>query len=82
MSLSHKSEYRARYPEMPDRIIDNLMAACVSMSVVPWSRIEHQPENLRWLVDATAVAGRTNQYDLTMPMRRKNHNPAPQYGVV
>lgn len=74
-SLSHKSEYQSRYPDMPSRIIDNLMSNTVAMSVAPWSRIENQPENLKWLVDATAVAGRTNQYDLSLPMRRKNYNP-------
>ncbi len=82
MSPSQKSEYRARYPDIPDRIIDNLMTVQVSMSVVPWARIENQPDNLRWLVDATAVAGRSNQYDLSMPMRRKNHKPNLQYGIV
>lgn len=80
-SLSQKTEYQSRYPEMPERIIDNLMNPQVSMSVVPWSRIENQPENLRWLVDATAAAGRTNQYDLSLPMRRKNYMPRLEYSA-
>lgn len=82
MSLSQKSDYQSRFPDIPERIIDNLMNAEVSMSVVPWSRIENQPDNLRWLVDATATAGRTNQYDLTLPMRRKNYNPKLEYGAI
>ena len=82
MSLSQKSDYQSRFPDMPERVIDNLMNAEVSMSVVPWSRIENQPDNLRWLVDATATAGRTSQYDLSLPMRRKNYNPQLAYGAI
>jgi hypothetical protein len=82
MSLSQKSDYRSRYPDMPERVIDNLIAPRVSMSVVPWARIENQPDNLRWLVDATATAGRNNQYDLTLPMRRKNYNPKLENGTI
>lgn len=66
-----KDEYRSLYPEMPERIIDNLLKPSVSMSVVPWYRIENRPEILKWLVDASAKAGRTNQYDIGLPMRRK-----------
>lgn len=82
MSLSQKADYLSRYPDMPERVIDNLMNPEVSMSVVPWSRIENQPNNLRWLVDATATAGRSNQYDLSLPMRRKNYNPRLEYGAI
>ncbi len=82
MSLTNKSDYQSRYPEMPERVIDNLMAPGVAISVVPWSRVENQPDNLRWLVDATAKAGRTNEYDLSLPMRRKNHNPKLAFGAM
>ena len=75
-----KREYELTYPDMPERIIDNLMKPSVVMSVVPWSRIENQPENLKFLIDATASAGRTNDYDLSLPMRRRNHNPKINFG--
>ena len=67
-----KSEYKSAYPDLPERIIDNLLKPGVGMSVVPWSRIEYQPRNLKFLVDATAKAGRGNDYDLSLPMRRRN----------
>ncbi|WP_187431760.1 hypothetical protein ROLI_025420 [Roseobacter fucihabitans] len=74
-SLEHKHQYRERYPDLPERIIDNLMKPGVQMSVVPWAKIENQPQNLKFLVDATARAGVNNEYDTTLPMRMKNHNP-------
>lgn len=74
-AIETKAEQQERHPHLPERIIDNLMKPGVAMSVVPWSRIENQPDNLRFLVDATAAAGRSNDYDLSLPMRRKNHNP-------
>lgn len=82
VNLEAKSEYESRYPEMPERIILNLIKSGVAMSVVPWSRIENNPENLKFLVDATAIAGRTNDYDLSIPMRRKNYNPASTYSFL
>lgn len=78
-SLSTKAEYRELYPDMPQRIVDNLAKPGVRLSVVPWSRVENQPENLRFLVDATARVASTNDYDLTLPMRTNNYNPQPVY---
>ncbi|MBF2760695.1 MAG: TIR domain-containing protein [Ectothiorhodospiraceae bacterium AqS1] len=72
-----KGEYQSLYPYMPERIIDNLLMPSVSISVVPWSRIENRPEVLKWLVDASAQARYTNKYDLRLPMRRQNYNPNP-----
>ncbi|MBO9475844.1 TIR domain-containing protein [Shimia sp. R10_1] len=77
-----KSKFETTYPDLPERIIDNLLESEVAMSVVPWSRIENQPENLKFLIDATAIAGRSNNYDLSLPMRRKNYNPSPDFSFV
>ncbi|WP_458790678.1 TIR domain-containing protein [Yoonia sp. MH D7] len=74
-TIETKAVLEDRHPDLPERIIDNLMKPGVAMSVVPWSRIENQPENLKFLVDATAKVGHTNDYDLSLPMRRKNYNP-------
>lgn len=74
-TIETKAVLRDRHPHLPERIIDNLMKPGVAMSVVPWSRIEDQPDRLRFLVDATAKVGRTNDYDLSLPMRRNNYNP-------
>lgn len=75
-SYSTKDEYKTAYPEMPERIIENLLKPEVQMSVVPWDRISNQPDNLKFLIDATAQVGATNDYDLSRRMRRKNHNPS------
>lgn len=74
-TIETKAVLQDRHPHLPERIIDNLIKPGVAMSAVPWSRIENQPENLKFLVDATAKVGRTNDYDLSLPMRRKNYNP-------
>jgi len=74
-TLETKTDYQTRYPSMPERIIDNLMNSQVKMSVVPWSKVENNPEALRFLVDASASVARTNEYDLSLPMRMRDHNP-------
>lgn len=80
-SIETRAEYEALYPHMPERIIDNLVEPSVSMSVVPWKRIENQPRKLKFLVDATAKVGPTNEYDLKRPMRRNNYNPFVALGL-
>lgn len=71
-SFEQRSQFEEKYPLMPARIVDNLMRPGVAISVVQWDRIENDPAALRWLVDATAVAGRSNNYDLSREMRRNN----------
>lgn len=73
-SIENKSGYEQKYPDMPARIIDNLLCPKVKMSVVPWSRVQDNPNNLKWLIDATAGVALTNEYDMSLPMRRRNHN--------
>lgn len=71
-SITSREEYESRYPYMPERIIDNLLVKGMRISVVPWTKIDASPQNLRFLVDA-AHADRTNcDYDLSTPMRRAN----------
>ena len=71
-SFEQRSQFDEKYPLMPARIVDNLMRSGVAISVVQWNRIENDPAALRWLVDATAMAGRSNDYDLSRAMRRNN----------
>lgn len=73
-SLSNRSEYDDRYPLMPDRIIDNLVAKNSKISVVPWSLIENNPEKLRTLIEFTNRDRQNAEYDLSRPMRQKNHS--------
>ncbi len=78
-SIKQMDEYRQRNPDLPERVIHNLLAPKVKMSVVPWSRIANNPENLRFLIEKTAEARKTNDYDLKLPMRMRNHNPDFQF---
>lgn len=70
MSVTTRAEYERRYPYMPARIIDNLLAHDVTISVVPWARINGM--TLEFLIEA-AFKNRLNcSYDLRTPMRRAN----------
>ena len=73
--VDNKADYFLLYPDMPERIIDNLANSEVKLSVVPWERIVNQPARLKFLVDETARVALTNEYDLSLPMRMRNHNP-------
>lgn len=77
VSFDTRAEYEKKYPLMPARIIDNLLNPKAKIAVVPWERIENKPLTLKWLVDATAQAGRTNEYDLSRRMRRNNSARVP-----
>ena len=69
-TINQRSEYERRYPYMPSRIIDNLMKSDVTISVVPWIRINGR--TLQFLIEA-AFRNRANcRYDLSQPMRRAN----------
>lgn len=71
-SIDSRKEYEERYPHMPIRIIDNLLQPKVKISVVPWHRIEYQPDRLEFLVDAAFEYRKSCPYDLSRPMRRRN----------
>lgn len=68
--INTRAEYESRYPEMPERIIDNLMKDGVDISVVSWDKLT--PDNLRLMLDNAYNARTTQQYDLSRPMRRRN----------
>jgi len=70
-TISTRSEYLQRYPLMPERIIDNLLAAEAYISVVPWTKA-CDPERLRFLIDTTFDHRGQCKYDLRRPMRRHN----------
>ena len=69
-TVETRSEYKRRYPYMPDRIIDNLLKSEVTISVVPWDKIN--VETLKFLIDATYQNRSNCKYDLSSPMRRAN----------
>ena len=70
MYINTRAEYEHRYPYMPDRIIDNLLKAGVTMSVAPWNKINDS--TLEFLIES-AFGNRSNcEYDLSRSMRRAN----------
>lgn len=75
-SVDSRAEYELRYPDMPDRIIDNLVKSGVQISVVPWDRIKNNVANLKFLVEQTAKVGPSNKYDCSRTRRKHNRNPS------
>ncbi len=67
-----RSEYEQRYPYMPFRIIDNLVASKSKISVVNWDKIIQNPLNLNFLVNSTHNDRLIAEYDLSRPMMRAN----------
>jgi hypothetical protein len=72
VTINTRQMYEERYPYMPDRIIDNLLAPKAKISVVNWSKIERDPPKLSFLVEATHQDREACEYDLSKPLRRRN----------
>ena len=70
MTINEREEYERRYPFMPKRIIDNLLAPNVKISVAPWEKINE--ETLDFLIEADFDGRENCRYDLSRPMRRAN----------
>ena len=68
-SISSRKKYMEKYPYVPDRIIDNLLADAY-ISVVPWFRIDASP--LRFLIDSAFADRSKCNYDLRRKMRKSN----------
>ena len=72
-SVNTQTEYRERYPFMPDRIIDNLLEPKAKISVVPWDKLT--VKGLAFLIEAAFQAREENEYDMSREMRRSDFNP-------
>ena len=70
ISIDLRTEYESRYPYLPDRIIDNLLAPQAEISVVPWERLT--ADRLEYLIDVTFNSRENCKYDLRRQMRRRN----------
>ena len=70
-TITTRAEYERRYPYMPVRIIDNLLAEHAYISVVPWEKAADS-EKLRTLIDLTFQDREKCDYDLKKTMRRQN----------
>ena len=64
-------EYQRRYPYMPDRIVDNLLARDARVSVVPWAKAI-DPDHLAFLIEATFADREQCEYNLSRGLRRHN----------
>ena len=74
-SFDSESDYKERYPELPERIIDNLVNPGAKISVCSWHRIQNHPAKLKWLIEAAYQSRITNEYDLSEPRRKHDRNP-------
>jgi len=74
INLDTRSACDQIYPLMPDRVADNLLKKEAKISVIPWNRIAENPEILRFLIEATYNDRTVCEYDLSRPLRRKNHS--------
>lgn len=72
ISIDSRAEYERRYPEMPDRIVDNLLKSEAKVSVTNWSKIKNNSNNLQFLIDAAFEDRAKCEYDLSRSMRRNN----------
>ena len=75
ISIDSRDEYERRYPYLPERIIDNLLAKDVKISVTKWKDLNIENLNdkdLRLLIDLTFQDRESCQYDMSRKMRRNN----------
>ena len=70
MAVDTRAEYERRFPHLPERIVDNLMAPYAGISVIPWERLSS--DKLRRLIDWAFDGRMKREYDLRRPMRRRN----------
>lgn len=71
-TLKYRYEYEERHPFLPERIIDNLLNPKAKISVTNWDIIKDNPSFLYELIDKTFNSKNTNDYDLSMEMRKNN----------
>lgn len=71
-TVDSRTEYEARYPYLPDRIIDNLVTHKAKISVTNWNVIEKDWGALELLINAAHDDKASAEYDLARPMRRRD----------
>jgi hypothetical protein len=70
VTIDERAEFERRYPFLPPRIIDNLMKKTAKISVVPWTKVDGNPEVLSFLIGRTFEDRANSVYDLSRAMRR------------
>jgi len=68
-SITERSVYEQRYPYLPARIIDNLLAPKAKVSVTNWDRLT-TPQRLSTLIECAYNHRAACEYDLRRSMRR------------
>ncbi|SHI72910.1 TIR domain-containing protein [Halodesulfovibrio aestuarii] len=71
--FSKREEYHKLYPDVPERIIDNLLKENVHISVTDWNMVCTDPEKLRFLINKTFDDKGKCEYDMSRPMRKRNN---------
>ena len=71
VKLSTIEEYRENYPNMPERIIENL-AAGKEISVVDWNRVKNNSKILMKLIDNAFKRRKNIVYNHSTPLRKNN----------
>lgn len=66
------SQLRDDHPYMPDRIITNMARTDVTISVANWNGICNNTESIKLLIDNAFNRRKTNNYDHSAPLRRRN----------
>lgn len=72
VSVDARSEYESRYPYLPPRVVDQLLAPKAKVSVTDWSRLGKRLENLSFLIDCAYGARSSCEYDLSRPMMKRD----------
>lgn len=60
------------YPYLPHRLVTNIARYNVSISVVDWTVIANDFDKLKYLIDKAYKRRKTNDYDHSEPLRRRN----------
>lgn len=66
------SSLKAKYPYLPDRIIENLARDDVQISIVNWYVIYNDTNKLKELIDNAYNRRKSNKYDHSTPLRGRN----------
>ena len=66
------SSLKAKYPYLPDRIIENLARDDVQISIVNWDVIYNDTNKLKELIDNAYNRRKSNKYDHSTPLRGRN----------
>jgi len=69
-TINNRAEYERRYPNMPARIIDNLLTHKSKISVVPWDKLT--VFSLGLLIELTHSDRQSAEYDFSRAMMRRN----------